>query len=129
MFDRLQILPFARLELAEREAAYPKRVKAGRMTADQAGRTLAAWRSIVELLEHGSAPVEACFGDSVSAAWAEIVSAVATALDHHMTKAATAATADREQRIGAMAALRRMVRKAAWPAGFGFPEAEEAKAA
>lgn len=84
---RPDLAPHASAELAAREARYPERVQAGVMSADEAGRGLAAWRAILALLEHGEAPIEACLGETPAIAWAELLAAVQPALEHRARKA------------------------------------------
>ena len=57
---RLDLAETARAELITREQQYPLQVRAGKRTADEAGRALAAWRAIVALLRDGQVRVEAC---------------------------------------------------------------------
>lgn len=118
-FTRASILPHARAELAAREASYPMRVKAAKMTADEAGRALAAWRAIVALLENadGTAAPDPCLGPKLVDAWLEIVTVVDAAVEHRLAKCDDDPGETSEQRLGAMAALRRLVRHSAVRAG------------
>jgi hypothetical protein len=103
---RAELVAAARAELVARERAYPAQVEAGRMSADEAGRGLAAWMAIAALLERGEAAVEPCLGESAAAAWTELLDALARAIDHRIDKGP-------HQRLPALAAIRSLVTRSA----------------
>ncbi|HEY8593275.1 MAG TPA: hypothetical protein VIL42_10500 [Sphingomicrobium sp.] len=83
---RRDLASHAQAELASREAHYPDRVVAGTMSADEAGRGIAAWRAIVALLEHGETTFEPCLGETPAIAWAELLAVIHAAVEHRVGK-------------------------------------------
>ena len=76
----------ARYELGTREVHYPQQVANGTRSADDAGRSIAAWRAIVALLEYGSTEFEPILGATPAAAWPALLDAVQLALNHRAAK-------------------------------------------
>lgn len=89
----------ARYELRTREVHCPQQVAAGTRDADDAGRSIAAWRAIVGLLDHGATEFEPVLcptkvGEDGSArqeitpaaAWPALVAAAQAALEHRVGK-------------------------------------------
>jgi hypothetical protein len=94
----------ARAELRSRERHYPDRVQARVMTADDAGRGLAAWRGIVALLAEGSVVPEACLGERLDQAWPPILEAIEAAVEHRLGQADP-----NEERIAALKQIRTLL--------------------
>ena len=112
---RSELAAAARAELATREAHYPKQVRDGRMSADDAGRGLAAWRAIVALLEHGSTEFETCLGDTPQAAWPHLVEATEKALDHRLK-------GNDDPQVAALARIRTLIWRSAYRVGADLPQ-------
>lgn len=111
---RTELSAAARAELATREAHYPKQVADGRMSADDAGKGIAAWRAIAALLEHGSTEFEACLGETPEAAWPHLVEAVDKALEHRLSREDT-------PQLSAVARIRTLIWRSAIRAGAELP--------
>lgn len=111
---RTELASAARVELATREAHYPRQVKDGRMSADEAGKGIAAWRAIAALLEHGETEFEACLGETPQQAWPHLVEAAEKALEHRLTREDVA-------QISAVARIRMLIWRSAHRAGAKLP--------
>ena len=119
---RAELVAAARAELELRERAYPAQVEAGRMSADEAGRGLAAWMAIAALLEHGEAEVEPCLGETAAAAWGELLGALDKAIDHRIDKGP-------HERLPALARIRSLLHRSAVRQGADLPAADEPRIA
>jgi hypothetical protein len=127
LVTRVELARHAAAELADREQRYPLQVAANRMSADTAGRRLAAWRMIVTLLDAGETRVEACFGADIRTAWRELLEQVEAAVDHRARRCGTDPGAG--ERLTALRHLRSMLIRSASRQGLAITSPVLGKAA
>lgn len=123
----------ALLELRTREVTFPQEIAQKTRDADQAGRTIAAWRSIVQLLRCGEAAFEPCLGSTPAEAWPEVVAAAQAAAEHRLRAALRSHSIDAERQMLAVREIRDLlwrsaIRQGATISGFD-PSSAERKAA
>lgn len=118
---RAELVPFAEAELASRESAYPGRIRAGTISADEGGRTLAAWRAIVTLLRDGSVPLEPCLGERPADAWQMLVAQSVIAADYRFGRAVADGSEDSCRRSAAAREIRSLLVRSAIRQGAEVP--------
>jgi hypothetical protein len=107
-----ELLAAARAELATRVDHYPDQITAGTRTADAAGRSLAAWRALAAMLEHGQVEPEACF-PTLQSAWEEIGAAVDAAIGHRSRQCAVDGESGPGERLTALRRIRTLIIRSA----------------
>ena len=113
MTPRSQLIFAAAHELEQRELHFPEQIKAGTRDPDEAGRTIAAWRSIVALLRDGAVELEPCLGEDCPRAWLQLVQAVQAAVGHRASRD--------DPRAAALVEIRSLLLRSAIRAGTNVP--------
>lgn len=123
--NRPDLAAAATFELTQREKSYPDQVKAGTRSADEAGRSLAAWRAIAEILHRGTATFEACLGETPAEAWPHLVEAAALATEHRLHRALIKNSPEAELRMIAAREIRDLMMRSAIRQGAQLPSFDQ----